>query len=152
MEELLTTCHPILQGAALTWYVICSLFTSSFILHFVICVVLIAFDFWTIKNVSGRRLVGMRWWNETDQEGESLWRFESLDQQVRGHLFQGLLLEVHRNCHLDFKSRCEPPGLGSPYFTFLAFLQNLKVYSRLNGSELEHSVRGFLAVLIFISL
>eukprot|EP00243_Klebsormidium_subtile_P004370 TRINITY_DN18349_c0_g1_i1.p1 TRINITY_DN18349_c0_g1~~TRINITY_DN18349_c0_g1_i1.p1 ORF type:complete len:188 (+),score=32.95 TRINITY_DN18349_c0_g1_i1:373-936(+) len=73
--------HVFFKGAALTWYVICSLFTSSFILHFVICVVLIAFDFWTVKNVSGRRLVGMRWWNETDEEGESLWRFESLDQQ-----------------------------------------------------------------------
>ncbi len=27
-------------------------------------VLLLAFDFWTVKNVSGRLLVGLRWWNE----------------------------------------------------------------------------------------
>jgi hypothetical protein len=25
---------------------------------------LLAFDFWTVKNVTGRLLVGLRWWNE----------------------------------------------------------------------------------------
>ena len=31
------------------------------------------------KNVSGRLLVGLRWWNETTDEGSN-WRFESLEE------------------------------------------------------------------------
>eukprot|EP01050_Picozoa_sp_SAG11_P010429 SAG11_NODE_1041_length_6056_cov_5.902468_6_plen_102_part_00 len=30
----------------------------------VLCILLLAMDFWTVKNVSGRLLVGLRWWNE----------------------------------------------------------------------------------------
>ena len=33
---------------------------------FIIVVVLSAFDFWTVKNVTGRLLVGLRWWNDFD--------------------------------------------------------------------------------------
>ena len=29
-----------------------------------------------VKNVTGRRLVGLRWWNEANDSG-SAWRFES---------------------------------------------------------------------------
>ena len=38
---------------------------------------MICADFWFVKNVAGRILVGLRWWNgemESDQEG---WFFES---------------------------------------------------------------------------
>jgi len=45
----------------------------------VIIVLLLAFDFWTVKNVSGRLLCGLRWWNETGPDGESVWVFESAD-------------------------------------------------------------------------
>lgn len=47
-----------------------------------ITVLLAALDFWVVKNVSGRILVGLRWWNEIDDNGESVWRFECLDQEV----------------------------------------------------------------------
>ncbi|GJX14571.1 Golgi apparatus membrane protein-like protein ECHIDNA [Tanacetum coccineum] len=30
----------------------------------------------------GRILVGLRWWNEIDDNGESVWKFECLDQEV----------------------------------------------------------------------
>jgi hypothetical protein len=36
-----------------------------------------------VKNISGRILVGLRWWNEVTEEGESHWKFESLDVEVR---------------------------------------------------------------------
>jgi hypothetical protein len=32
-------------------------------------VFLAALDFWVVKNVSGRILVGLRWWNEINDEG-----------------------------------------------------------------------------------
>ncbi|CAI5487785.1 unnamed protein product [Closterium sp. Naga37s-1] len=68
------------KAAALGFYLLGSWFTSSFVIDFVVCVLLIALDFWVVKNVSGRILVGLRWWNETDDAGETLWHFESLDQ------------------------------------------------------------------------
>ncbi|XP_051912315.1 Golgi apparatus membrane protein TVP23 homolog B-like [Hippocampus zosterae] len=33
-------------------------------------------DFWYTKNVSGRRMVGLRWWINFDEEGEEEWKFE----------------------------------------------------------------------------
>lgn len=38
---------------------------------------LLAADFYYTKNIAGRRLVGLRWWNEVDPAGESRWVFES---------------------------------------------------------------------------
>lgn len=58
-------------------YLFCSLFFDNFILVFVVCVLLLAFDFWTVKNVTGRLLVGLRWWNEVREDGSNVWIFES---------------------------------------------------------------------------
>lgn len=71
-----------MQFSALVFYILCSIFIQSFVIQFVVTVFLIALDFWTVKNVSGRILVGLRWWNEVDEQGQSVWHFESLDQQV----------------------------------------------------------------------
>ena len=73
-------------------------FTSknTFILHFIVLILLVAGDFWNLKNISGRLLVGLRWWNETtliedenqNQNGqvvestkdfENVWVFETAD-------------------------------------------------------------------------
>jgi len=48
---------------------------------FVACVLALAFDFWTVKNVTGRLLVGLRWWNEIKEDGTSTWIFESKHSQ-----------------------------------------------------------------------
>lgn len=34
-------------------------------------------DFWVVKNVTGRLLAGLRWWNYIDEEGNSHWVFEN---------------------------------------------------------------------------
>lgn len=48
------------------------------IMIFIITILLLAADFYYIKNIAGRRLVGLRWWNEVDpQTGDSQWVFES---------------------------------------------------------------------------
>ena len=36
-----------------------------------------------VKNVSGRLLVGLRWWNEVSESGGNEWKFESLQQGQR---------------------------------------------------------------------
>ena len=38
-------------------------------------------DFWTVKNISGRLLVGLRWWNVVDEDGKSHWHFQSFEDQ-----------------------------------------------------------------------
>lgn len=45
---------------------------------FIITILLLAADFYYLKNIAGRRLVGLRWWNEVDPAtGDSKWVFES---------------------------------------------------------------------------
>ena len=51
---------------------------------FIITILLLAVDFYYLKNIAGRRLVGLRWWNEVNPEnGESHWVFESSDPATK---------------------------------------------------------------------
>ena len=46
---------------------------------------LLAADFYYLKNIAGRRLVGLRWWNEVNTAtGDSHWVFESQDRSGDG--------------------------------------------------------------------
>ncbi len=64
---------------AIFFYIFGSWFTSNFIFQFIICIILLAFDFWTVKNISGRLLVGLRWWSYVKDNGANEWIFESLE-------------------------------------------------------------------------
>lgn len=60
------------------------LLSSNFVLIFIITMLLLAVDFYYLKNIAGRRLVGLRWWNEVDSAtGDGRWVFESADPEVR---------------------------------------------------------------------
>ncbi|KAK0208566.1 Golgi apparatus membrane protein TVP23 [Desarmillaria ectypa] len=65
--------------AAITVYILCGFFTDNYVLSTVVVVILLAMDFWNCRNVSGRTLVGLRFWNQVDDDGESFWVFESRD-------------------------------------------------------------------------
>jgi hypothetical protein len=67
------------RSLAIAVYVLMGLFTSNYILSIVIVVVLLSMDFWNTRNVCGRTLVGLRYWNQVDEDGESAWVFESRD-------------------------------------------------------------------------
>ena len=61
-----------------------SMFISNDALIFILVIIFSAFDFWFVKNVSGRYiltyfsiLVGLRWWNEVKENGKEVWIFES---------------------------------------------------------------------------
>jgi hypothetical protein len=69
-------------GASLAYYIFCGWMSTNFILDFVIISALLMADFWTVKNVSGRLLVGLRWWSEAGDDGNE-WRFECLDEGQR---------------------------------------------------------------------
>ncbi|KAJ1735425.1 hypothetical protein LPJ61_000548 [Coemansia biformis] len=70
------------KGFALGLYLLGNFFTDNFVLLFVLCVLILAVDFWTVKNISGRLLVGLRWWNEVREDGTNEWIFESRDVSV----------------------------------------------------------------------
>mmetsp|Transcript_29531 Transcript_29531/g.60032 ORF Transcript_29531/g.60032 Transcript_29531/m.60032 type:complete len:225 (-) Transcript_29531:84-758(-) len=75
--------HVGFKLGALFVYLFGGLISSSFVFSFVLVVLLLAFDFWTVKNVSGRLLVGLRWWNEVREDGTNEWRFESREDTSR---------------------------------------------------------------------
>lgn len=59
--------------------ILCGFFSDSYVFSTVIVVILLSADFWTVRNVSGRVLVGLRFWNQVDEDGTSYWVFESRD-------------------------------------------------------------------------
>jgi hypothetical protein len=54
-------------------------FGSAF--SFILIVLCSAFDFWVVKNVTGRKLVGLRWWVEHDPKGKEKYVFESMPNE-----------------------------------------------------------------------
>ena len=72
-----TMFHLGFRGLAIITYILCGWFSDSFIASFVTVVLLLSMDFWTVKNITGRLMVGLRWWNYVDDDGKSHWVFES---------------------------------------------------------------------------
>lgn len=70
--------HILFKALSIFFYMFGSWFTSNFIFTFVLVIILLAADFWTVKNVSGRLLVGLRWWSYVKDDGSNEWVFESL--------------------------------------------------------------------------
>lgn len=75
--------HVLFKTLAILTYLFGELFSNSFVNVFVLCVLLLAFDFWTVKNVSGRLMVGLRWWSEVQEDGLQLWRFEAQEENLQ---------------------------------------------------------------------
>ena len=71
----------ILKVAALISFICLDWFTDNQAIVMIIVIILTSMDFWYMKNISGRILVGLRWWNtfnpETNQEK---WSFESKNE------------------------------------------------------------------------
>lgn len=84
MIRILFTSHPIaltfhyiFKILAILLFLLQGLFTKNAVFVFVILVLLISFDFWTVKNITGRLLVGLRYWNDIKADGTNVWIFES---------------------------------------------------------------------------
>lgn len=70
-------CHLLFRSIAILLFLFSTLFFSNFITSFVTTIIFLSMDFWTVKNITGRLLVGLRWWNHVDDEGKSHWIYES---------------------------------------------------------------------------
>jgi len=76
-HPLVVTFHLTFRSLAFVIFLFGGQFSSSsFITPFVFIIIFLCCDFWTVKNVSGRLLVGLRWWNYIDDQGKSHWIFE----------------------------------------------------------------------------
>jgi hypothetical protein len=69
--------HILFKSISILTYWIIYLLTKDVVLTFILTTIFLAFDFWTVKNVTGRILVGLRWWNKVNEDGSSEWMFES---------------------------------------------------------------------------
>lgn len=69
--------HLLFKGLAVFTYWIIYMFSKDIVLTFILTTIFLALDFWTVKNVTGRILVGLRWWNQVKEDGTSEWIFES---------------------------------------------------------------------------
>ncbi|KAJ8345896.1 hypothetical protein SKAU_G00300890 [Synaphobranchus kaupii] len=72
--------HLFFRASAILVYLLCEVLSSSFIACMVTIILLLSCDFWTVKNVTGRLMVGLRWWNQVDDDGKSHWVFEARKQ------------------------------------------------------------------------
>lgn len=77
--------HYLFKTLALFFYMFGWMFSSNFVFICVVCILLLAFDFWTVKNITGRLLVGLRWWNVVKDDGTNEWRFESVENPNEVH-------------------------------------------------------------------
>eukprot|EP00547_Thalassionema_nitzschioides_P007862 CAMPEP_0194210886 /NCGR_PEP_ID=MMETSP0156-20130528/9167_1 /TAXON_ID=33649 /ORGANISM="Thalassionema nitzschioides, Strain L26-B" /LENGTH=234 /DNA_ID=CAMNT_0038938297 /DNA_START=7 /DNA_END=708 /DNA_ORIENTATION=- len=77
--------HVLFKAGALFLYLFGGFFSHDsngklngpkFIIVSVLSILLLAADFWVVKNITGRLLVGLRWWNQVDGDN-TRWIFES---------------------------------------------------------------------------
>ena len=73
--------HFLFKAAALMSYFFLNLFISNTVMTFISVILLSSFDFWVVKNITGRILVGLRWWSQVKDDGTEEWYFESLEEK-----------------------------------------------------------------------
>ena len=70
-----------LKIASLIIFLFLSVFTSNEAYVMIFVILLNSVDFWYTKNISGRILVGLRWWNSIDPDTQKdTWIFESKNE------------------------------------------------------------------------
>ena len=55
-------------GAVLS-YIMLGLLVNDKTFCFIVVIILSAIDFWVVKNLTGRILVGLRWWSKIKEDG-----------------------------------------------------------------------------------
>lgn len=71
----------IIKLSAVISFILLSLFTDNEAIVMLVVILIGAADFWFTKNITGRVLVGLRWWNQIKKETkEEVWIFESKNE------------------------------------------------------------------------
>ena len=82
--KILLFWHIAFKTIAIVLYLGSSIFRLGYIATFILVVVFLSMDFWLTKNVSGRLLAGLRWWNHVDEQtGKMKWHYECWTPEER---------------------------------------------------------------------
>jgi len=73
--------HLLFKIAPVATYLFMGLFVNSTIKIFITTLIISCVDFWFVKNIAGRYMLGMRWWNGDDEQGRDGWVFDSYDNE-----------------------------------------------------------------------
>jgi len=73
--------HFLFKVVGLCLYLFFGLLSGDKTLKYILVITFAAVDFWTVKNVTGRILVGLRWWSRIKDDGKEEWIFESLPER-----------------------------------------------------------------------
>jgi len=83
-HPVVTFFHLLFRTLAIIAYLLCGWFSQSFIGPFIAIILLLSLDFWTVKNITGRIMAGLRWWNYVNDEGDCVWKFETSGPEKEG--------------------------------------------------------------------
>ncbi|CAL9735088.1 golgi apparatus membrane protein Tvp23p [Monosporozyma servazzii] len=78
-HPLLLTVHLAGKVVPIVFYILGGIF-GGFTVQFIVIILLVAFDFYITKNISGRKLVQLRWWYDSTDKTNSNFIFESFKQ------------------------------------------------------------------------
>ncbi|EAS00938.4 FAM18-like protein (macronuclear) [Tetrahymena thermophila SB210] len=67
--------HLLFKALALICHLILSIFMDTLKVHYFI-IIFSSLDFWVVKNITGRLLIGLRWWSEQQSDNTTKWVFE----------------------------------------------------------------------------
>jgi len=67
-------------------YFFLNFFIDNSVLAFILIMIVNSVDFWVIKNISGRLLVGLMWFYQINEDGSEVWIFESMDSSWKPNL------------------------------------------------------------------
>lgn len=56
------------------------------LMKFIFCAIAICLDFWVTKNITGRLLVGYRWFITFDEDGKESYIYQSHDQIFKANI------------------------------------------------------------------
>lgn len=91
-ETILKSSHPLIlslhllgKTAPILSYLLGSWFIHSFAALFILVILLLAADFYLTKNISGRKLVQLRWWYDSMGQAKTPFTFESYKQYPAGN-------------------------------------------------------------------
>lgn len=83
-HPVVTFFHLLFRTLSLIAYLLCGWFSQGFIGSFVAIILLLSLDFWTVKNITGRIMAGLRWWNYVNDSGDVVWVFETSGPEAQG--------------------------------------------------------------------
>jgi len=74
--------HCLFKILAFVCYMFGKYLFKGYIDTFIFVTILLALDFWTVKNITGRKLAGLRWSSQTNEDGSDGWLFQSVADET----------------------------------------------------------------------